>query len=357
MTQLVTRLEKDGLGRAGQRSGRRPGGGRQHHRRRAGSRGAPPGRAVPGRCPGSCRTCPATDHAARRRRAARAGAARRADRRADRDARRTPRRRVAVDGCPRRGFCVLSADHPRYKWVALSNTTLGMLLATINASIVLISLPAIFNGHPPQPARARQRQLPAVDADGLHAGHRGAGGHAGPARRHVRPGAHLQRRLRASSRSPRSSLSLDPFDGGGGALWLIGWRVLQAVGGAMLMANSAAIITDAFPATQRGMALGVNIVAALAGSFIGLVARRRARRVELALDLLGQRADRPARHRLGVPVAARHRRAPARRGSTGGATSTFAVGLTALLAGDHLRHPALRRAHRWAGPTRGSWPA
>src|SRR5689334_23802751 len=42
-------------------------------------------------------------------------------------------------------------------------------------------------------------------------------------------------------------LSLDPFTGGGGALWLIGWRVLQAIGGAMLMANSAAIITDAFP--------------------------------------------------------------------------------------------------------------
>src|SRR5256885_3078058 len=37
-------------------------------------------------------------------------------------------------------------EHPRYKWVALSNTTLGMLLATINSSIVLISLPAIFNG-------------------------------------------------------------------------------------------------------------------------------------------------------------------------------------------------------------------
>src|SRR6476469_9984101 len=56
-----------------------------------------------------------------------------------------------------------------------------------------------------------------------------------------------------------------------GALWLIGWRVAQAVGGSMLMANSAAIITDAFPAKQRGMALGINIVAGIAGSFIGLV--------------------------------------------------------------------------------------
>ena len=55
-------------------------------------------------------------------------------------------------------------------------------------------------------------------------------------------------------------------------MWLIGWRVLQAIGGSMLMANSAAILTDAFPADQRGFALGINQVAALAGQFIGLVA-------------------------------------------------------------------------------------
>ena len=56
-----------------------------------------------------------------------------------------------------------------------------------------------------------------------------------------------------------------------GALWLIGWRVVQGIGGAMLFANSAAILTDAFPSDQRGLALGVNQVAAIAGSFIGLV--------------------------------------------------------------------------------------
>src|SRR6202167_5759058 len=67
-------------------------------------------------------------------------------------------------------------------------------------------------------------------------------------------------------------LSFDPFHGGHGALWLIGWRVLQAIGGSMLVANSTAIITDAFPADQRGMALGINQVAALAGQFVGLVA-------------------------------------------------------------------------------------
>ncbi|WP_328917855.1 MULTISPECIES: MFS transporter [unclassified Streptomyces] len=67
------------------------------------------------------------------------------------------------------------------------------------------------------------------------------------------------------------ALSFDPFDGAHGALWLIGWRVVQALGGSMLMANSAAILTDAFPAHQRGMALGINQISALSGQFIGLV--------------------------------------------------------------------------------------
>ncbi|HYV78254.1 MAG TPA: MFS transporter, partial [Streptosporangiaceae bacterium] len=67
-------------------------------------------------------------------------------------------------------------------------------------------------------------------------------------------------------------LSFDPFQGTHGALWLIGWRVPQAIGGSMLTANSAAILTDAFPADQRGFALGTNQVAAIAGQFIGLVA-------------------------------------------------------------------------------------
>jgi MFS family permease len=67
-------------------------------------------------------------------------------------------------------------------------------------------------------------------------------------------------------------LAVEPLSGGHGALWLIICRVVQGVGGAMLFANSTAILTDAFPSDQRGMALGINQVAALAGSFIGLVA-------------------------------------------------------------------------------------
>src|SRR5258708_14350071 len=65
-------------------------------------------------------------------------------------------------------------------------------------------------------------------------------------------------------------LSLDPLTGGGGALWLIGWRVAQAFGGAMLMSNSAAILTDAFPANRRGMALGVNQIPGISRQFVGL---------------------------------------------------------------------------------------
>jgi MFS family permease len=67
------------------------------------------------------------------------------------------------------------------------------------------------------------------------------------------------------------ALSFDPFTGPSGALWLIGWRFVQAFGGAMLMANSAAILTDAFPARQRGMALGINQISGISGQFIGLL--------------------------------------------------------------------------------------
>src|SRR6266700_2177894 len=67
------------------------------------------------------------------------------------------------------------------------------------------------------------------------------------------------------------ALSLDPLTGPDGAMWLIGWRFVQAFGGAMLMANSAAILTDAFPANKRGMALGINQIAGISGQFVGLL--------------------------------------------------------------------------------------
>jgi MFS family permease len=66
-------------------------------------------------------------------------------------------------------------------------------------------------------------------------------------------------------------LSVTWLDGSGGALWLIAMRIGQGLGGAMLFGNSAAILTDAFPPDQRGLALGINGTASIAGTFIGLV--------------------------------------------------------------------------------------
>ena len=161
-------------------------------------------------------------------------------------------------------------DHPRYKWIALSNTTLGMLIATINASIVLISLPAIFNGirlDPLTPGNVSYllwllmgyMLVTAVLVVTL--------GRLGDIYGRVR----IYNAGFLVFTVCSIALSLDPFQGGRGAMWLIGWRVLQAIGGSMILANSVAILTDVFPASQRGMALGINIVAAIAGQFIGLV--------------------------------------------------------------------------------------
>jgi len=66
-------------------------------------------------------------------------------------------------------------------------------------------------------------------------------------------------------------LSVTWLHGGAGAIWLILMRVGQGVGASLLFANSSAILTDAFPANQRGLAMGVNSISAIAGSFLGLV--------------------------------------------------------------------------------------
>ena len=101
------------------------------------------------------------------------------------------------------------------------------------------------------------------------------------------------------------ALSLDPFHGGAGALWLIGWRVVQGVGGAMLTANSAAILTDAFPARTARHGAG-HQPDHRAGRAVPRPARgRAARRDRLACGVLGERADRRRRHHLVLPQPAR----------------------------------------------------
>jgi MFS family permease len=171
----------------------------------------------------------------------------------------TARRRLSVDH-----------DHPFYKWVVLSNTTLGMLLATINSSIVLISLPAIFRGiglNPLAPSNVSYLLWMLMGYLLVTAVFVVFFGRLGDIFGRVR----IYNLGFAIFTAAAVALSFDPFTLGHGALWLIGWRVVQGIGGAMLMATSSAILTDAFPARQRGMALGINQVAAVAGSFLGLL--------------------------------------------------------------------------------------
>nr|WP_269084254.1 MFS transporter [Streptacidiphilus carbonis] len=160
---------------------------------------------------------------------------------------------------------------PRYKWVALSNTTLGVFMATLDASIVIIAMPAIFRGiglDPLAPGNISYLLWLIMGYLLVTAVLVVALGRLGDIYGRVR----IYNLGFAVFSATSLALSLDPLHGSGGALWLIGFRILQAVGGAMLMANSAAILTDAFPAEQRGTALGVNQIAGLAGQFLGLVA-------------------------------------------------------------------------------------
>src|SRR5689334_8727978 len=162
------------------------------------------------------------------------------------------------------------ADHPGYKWVALSNTTLGMLVVTINGSILLISLPAIFRGLALNPLEAGNigyllwmimgyLLVTAVFVVTL--------GRLGDTIGRVR----MYNLGFVVFTVASVLLALTPFEAGAGALWIIGWRLVQGIGGAMLFANSTAILTDAFPPHRRGTALGINQIAAIAGSFIGLI--------------------------------------------------------------------------------------
>ncbi|HEY4375935.1 MAG TPA: MFS transporter, partial [Acidimicrobiales bacterium] len=162
------------------------------------------------------------------------------------------------------------ARSDRYKWTALSNTTLGVFMASLDSSIVLISLPAIFRG---------------IGLDPLQASNIGyllwmlmgylvvtavlvvTFGRLGDVFGRVK----MYNAGFAVFSVASLALSLCPWHGGKGAMWLIVFRVVQGVGGALLMANSAAILTDAFPADERGFAVGISVIAGMAGSFIGLI--------------------------------------------------------------------------------------
>ncbi len=157
-----------------------------------------------------------------------------------------------------------------YKWVALSNTTLGILSATVNGSIVIISLPAIFRGihlNPLTPGNISYLLWMLMGYLLVSAVLVVTLGRLGDMYGRVR----MYNLGFAIFGLAALALPFDPFTGPSGALWLILWRVVQAVGGSMLMANSPAILTDAFPPDQRGTAMGINQVAGISGSFVGLI--------------------------------------------------------------------------------------
>src|SRR5579884_397039 len=164
----------------------------------------------------------------------------------------------------------LGVESPHYKWIALSNTTLGILMASLNTSIVLIALPAIFNGLKINPLTPGNTSFLLWILMGYM----------------VVTSTLLVTVGRISDMLGRVKmytlgfavfttgsilLFLTPSTGTTGGIEMILFRVVQAVGAAFLFANSAAILTDAFPVNQRGFALGLNQVSAVAGSVAGLV--------------------------------------------------------------------------------------
>ena len=158
----------------------------------------------------------------------------------------------------------------QYKWVALSNTTLGVLMASINANITLISLPAIFNGiglNPLAPGAFQYLLWLLFGYSIVTATLLVTFGRLSDIFGRVR----LYNLGFAVFTLGSVLLSITPGRGTTGATELIIFRIVQAIGGAFLFSNSAAILTDAFGHNERGKALGINQVAALVGSLVGLV--------------------------------------------------------------------------------------
>jgi MFS family permease len=163
-----------------------------------------------------------------------------------------------------------SGRSDNYKWIALSNTTLAVLLATLDASITLIAMPDIFRGI---------KLDPLVPGNSVYLLWMVLGylvvssvlivslGRLGDMYGRVR----LYNLGFVVYTVASLLLTIDWMTGRAGATYLIVFRIVQGIGGAFLLANSAAILTDAFPANQRGMALGINNIVGVSGMFVGLI--------------------------------------------------------------------------------------
>ncbi|GAA1289483.1 MFS transporter [Pseudonocardia aurantiaca] len=242
-----------------------------------------------------------------------------------------------------------TSDAPGYKWVALSNTTIGVLIVTINMSILLIALPDIFRGigiDPLAPGNISYLLWLIMGYLVVTAVLVVSFGRLGDMFGRTR----MYNLGFAVFTFFSVLLAVTWMQGDAAAIWLIVMRVLQGIGGALLLANSTAILTDAFPAGQRGLALGINQVAGIAGSFLGLVVGGVLAPVSWRLIFL-----------VSVPVgvfgtiwayvklretAVRH---PARLDWWG--NITFAVGLVAVLVGiTYGIQPYAGHTMGWANP-------
>jgi EmrB/QacA subfamily drug resistance transporter len=157
-----------------------------------------------------------------------------------------------------------------YKWIALSNTTLSILLAFVNISSVLLALPVIFRGigiNPLAPGSSTYLLWLLMGYMLVSAVFVVATGRLGDMFGRTR-----MYNLGFAVFTVGSLLCAITWGTGpAAALELILFRVVQGIGGAFLFANSAAILTDAFPENQRGLALGLNQVAGIGGSFLGIL--------------------------------------------------------------------------------------
>src|SRR5271154_4416868 len=163
-----------------------------------------------------------------------------------------------------------SLDSDRYKWIALLNATLAVLLATLDGSITIIAMPAIFRGihlDPLVPANSFYLLWMILGYLVVTSVLIVSLGRLGDMVGRVK----IYRLGFVIYTVASLLLALDWMQGRDGAISLIGLRLVQGVGGACLLANAAAIITDAFPANQRGMALGINNIVGVSGMFVGLI--------------------------------------------------------------------------------------
>ncbi|HEY8763872.1 MAG TPA: MFS transporter [Solirubrobacteraceae bacterium] len=161
-------------------------------------------------------------------------------------------------------------DSDRYKWIALSNTTLAVLLATLDASITLIAMPDIFRGihlDPLVPSNSFYLLWMILGYMVVSSVLIVSLGRLGDMFGRVR----IYNLGFVIYTVASLLLTVDWLTGKAGADYLIVFRIVQGIGGACLLANAAAIITDAFPANQRGMALGINNIVGVSGMFVGLV--------------------------------------------------------------------------------------